>query len=101
VGVNNSGAPDANALPVSKIDQELALDAAVCIGCGACVATCPNASAMLFLSAKIGHLANLPQGQPERRDRVRSMVEQRDREGVRPLHEYQRVPGRMPERDLR
>ncbi len=57
------------------------MDAAACIGCGACVAACPNASAMLFLSAKVSHLAQLPQGRPERRDRVRKMVAQHDREG--------------------
>jgi succinate dehydrogenase / fumarate reductase iron-sulfur subunit len=57
------------------------MDAAECIGCGACVAACPNASAMLFLSAKVGHLGELPQGQPERADRVRKMVLQHDKEG--------------------
>jgi len=57
------------------------MDAAECIGCGACVAACPNASAMLFLSAKVSHLANLPQGQPERKERVRAMVMAHDREG--------------------
>jgi succinate dehydrogenase / fumarate reductase, iron-sulfur subunit len=81
VGVNTGGAPDGNAIPVPKVDQERAMDAAECIGCGACVAACPNASAMLFLSAKVSHLANLPQGQPERKERVRSMVAQHDREG--------------------
>jgi len=81
VSVNTGGAPDGNALPVAKVDQDRAMDAAACIGCGACVAACPNASAMLFLSAKVSHLAQLPQGQPERRDRVRKMVAQHDREG--------------------
>jgi succinate dehydrogenase / fumarate reductase iron-sulfur subunit len=81
VSVNTGGAPDGNAIPVPKVDAERAMDAAECIGCGACVAACPNASAMLFLSAKVGHLANLPQGQPERKDRVRSMVAAHDREG--------------------
>jgi succinate dehydrogenase / fumarate reductase iron-sulfur subunit len=65
VGVNTGGAPDGNALPISKERQETAMDAAACIGCGACVAACKNASAMLFVSAKVGHLANLPQGGPE------------------------------------
>ena len=60
VGVNTGGAPDGNALPIAKIAQETAMDAAECIGCGACVAACPNASAMLFLSAKVSHLAHLP-----------------------------------------
>ena len=81
VSVNTGGAPDGNALPVAKVDQDRAMDAAACIGCGACVAACPNASAMLFLSAKVSHLAQLPQGQPERKDRVRKMVAQHDREG--------------------
>jgi succinate dehydrogenase / fumarate reductase iron-sulfur subunit len=81
VGVSTGGAPDGNAIPIAKVDAERAMDAAACIGCGACVAACPNASAMLFLSAKVGHLANLPQGQPERKDRVRAMVASHDREG--------------------
>lgn len=81
VSVNTGGAPDGNALPVAKVEQEVAMDAAECIGCGACVAACPNASAMLFLSAKVSHLAHLPQGQPERKERVRGMVAQHDREG--------------------
>jgi succinate dehydrogenase / fumarate reductase, iron-sulfur subunit len=81
VSCNTGGAPDGNALPVPKPDAELAMDAAECIGCGACVAACKNASAMLFVSAKIGHLALLPQGQPERYARVRKMVEAMDREG--------------------
>ena len=73
-------APDANALPVRKENADLAMDAAACIGCGACVAACPNASAMLFVAAKVSHLALLPQGQPERWDRVRAMVGQMDAE---------------------
>ncbi|MGH7224838.1 MAG: succinate dehydrogenase/fumarate reductase iron-sulfur subunit [Gemmataceae bacterium] len=81
VSVNTGGAPDGNALPVAKTDAERAMDAAACIGCGACVAACPNASAMLFTAAKVSHLAQLPQGHPERRQRVRDMVEQMDREG--------------------
>jgi succinate dehydrogenase / fumarate reductase iron-sulfur subunit len=81
VSVNTGGAPDGNALPIAKVDQDRAMDAAACIGCGACAAACPNASAMLFLSAKVSHLAQLPQGQPERKDRVRKMVMQHDREG--------------------
>jgi len=74
-------APEANATQVPKIDADLAMDAAACIGCGACVAACPNASAMLFTAAKVSHLALLPQGQPERLARVRMMVTQMDREG--------------------
>src|SRR5262249_2273264 len=74
-------APDANATPIAKEDAELAMDAAACIGCGACVAACPNASATLFVAAKVSHLANLPQGQPERWDRVLAMTAQADAEG--------------------
>jgi succinate dehydrogenase / fumarate reductase iron-sulfur subunit len=81
VSVNTGGAPDGNAIPVAKVDQDRSMDAAACISCGACVAACPNASAMLFLAAKVGHLANLPQGRPERKERVRSMVASHDREG--------------------
>jgi succinate dehydrogenase / fumarate reductase iron-sulfur subunit len=81
VSINTGGAPDANALPVAKTEAEIAMDAAACIGCGACVAACPNASAMLFVAAKVGHLAHLPQGQPERDARVLAMVQQMDREG--------------------
>jgi succinate dehydrogenase / fumarate reductase iron-sulfur subunit len=81
VGVNTGGAPDGNSLPVPKLKQEVAMDAAECIGCGACVAACPNASGMLFLSAKVSHLGHLPQGQPERKERVRAMVDRHDREG--------------------
>jgi succinate dehydrogenase / fumarate reductase iron-sulfur subunit len=81
IGVNTGGAPDANALPISKHEADRAMDGAQCIGCGACVAACPNASAMLFVSAKVGHLAHLPQGQPERDSRVLAMIEQMDREG--------------------
>ncbi len=77
-----AGTPqDANALPVSKSNADRAMDAAECIGCGACVAACPNASAMLFTSAKVAHLGLLPQGQPERMDRVLNMVAQMDAEG--------------------
>jgi succinate dehydrogenase / fumarate reductase iron-sulfur subunit len=81
IGVNTGGAPDGNCLPIAKQDQDKAMDAAACIGCGACVAACPNASAMLFVSAKLGHLGKLPQGQPERKERVKAMVTAHDREG--------------------
>jgi succinate dehydrogenase / fumarate reductase iron-sulfur subunit len=74
-------APDANAIPVPRENAELAMDSAACIGCGACVAACPNASASLFVAAKIAHLAQLPQGQPERWDRVLAMTGQADAEG--------------------
>jgi len=69
ISVNTGGAPDANSVPIAKDDTESALDAAACIGCGACVAACPNASAMLFTAAKISHLTLLPQGQIERKKR--------------------------------
>jgi succinate dehydrogenase / fumarate reductase iron-sulfur subunit len=81
VGVNTGGTPDANALPIPKPDADAAFDAAACIGCGACVAACKNASAMLFVSAKVSHLAHLPQGQPERYQRVKQMVARMDAEG--------------------
>jgi succinate dehydrogenase / fumarate reductase iron-sulfur subunit len=73
-------APDANEIPIAKDQAELAMDYAECIGCGACVATCPNGAAMLFVSAKIAHLGILPQGQPERDRRARAMVEAMERE---------------------
>ena len=81
VSVNTGGAPDGNCLPVPKEEADVAMDAAQCIGCGACVASCKNGSAMLFVSAKVGHLAHLPQGQPERYRRVVSMIEAMEREG--------------------
>jgi len=82
VSVNTSGETlDANAIPVPKADADEAFNAATCIGCGACVATCKNASAMLFVSAKVSQFALLPQGQPERKRRVTRMVKQMDKEG--------------------
>jgi succinate dehydrogenase / fumarate reductase iron-sulfur subunit len=81
ISSNVGSAQDANAIPVRKENAELAMDAAACIGCGACVAACPNASAMLFTAAKVSHFALLPQGQPERDDRARRMVAQMDAEG--------------------
>lgn len=81
ISIRTGSAPDANAISVSKPDAELAFDAATCIGCGACVAACPNASAMLFTAAKIAHLGLLPQGQPERYQRVVAMVQAHDDEG--------------------
>ncbi|MDA0729865.1 MAG: succinate dehydrogenase/fumarate reductase iron-sulfur subunit [Bacteroidetes bacterium] len=82
VSVNTSGETlDANAIPIPKADADEAFNAATCIGCGACVATCKNASAMLFVSAKVSQFALLPQGQPERKRRVLRMVEQMDKEG--------------------
>jgi succinate dehydrogenase / fumarate reductase iron-sulfur subunit len=81
VSVPTGSAPDDNAILVPKDDADRAMDAAACIGCGACVAACPNASAMLFTAAKVAHLGLLPQGQPERLMRVRRMVAQMDAEG--------------------
>jgi succinate dehydrogenase / fumarate reductase, iron-sulfur subunit len=81
VSVNTGGAPDANLIPIPKPESDTAMDAAQCIGCGACVAACTNASASLFTAAKLAHLAHLPQGQTERLRRVRAMVEQMDAEG--------------------
>lgn len=81
VSVNTGGVPDANEIPIPKIVADEAFDAATCIGCGACVAACKNASAMLFVSAKISQLALLPQGQVERRDRAEKMIAQMDLEG--------------------
>ena len=81
ISAYTGGAPDGNAVLVPKPDVDAAMDAAACIGCGACVAACPNGSASLFLGAKITHLGELPQGQPERYSRVQSMVGQHDAEG--------------------
>ncbi|MCC6536298.1 MAG: succinate dehydrogenase/fumarate reductase iron-sulfur subunit [Bryobacterales bacterium] len=81
ISVNTGSAPDANSVPVRKEDSDRAMDAAQCIGCGACVAACPNASASLFTSAKLSHLGLLPQGQPERYERTLRMVNQMGEEG--------------------
>ncbi len=81
VSVNSGGTQDANAILIPKADADKAMDAAACIGCGACVAACKNASAMLFVSAKVAQLSLLPQGQTERSRRVLSMVQQMGHEG--------------------
>ncbi|MEL1232271.1 MAG: succinate dehydrogenase/fumarate reductase iron-sulfur subunit [Candidatus Neomarinimicrobiota bacterium] len=81
VSVNTGSAPDGNAIPIPKSVAEEAFDAAACIGCGACVASCKNASASLFVAAKISQLSLLPQGQPEKNERVKNMVAQMDQEG--------------------
>ena len=81
VSVKTGGAPDANAMPIFKQDADEAFDSATCIGCGACVATCKNASAMLFVSAKINQYSKLPQGQVEHDNRVNNMVTKMDQEG--------------------
>ena len=75
ISVSTGSAPDANLIPVPKEDADLAMDAAACIGCGACVAACPNGAAQLFTSAKVAHLNLLPQGQPERYERTEAMVD--------------------------
>jgi succinate dehydrogenase / fumarate reductase iron-sulfur subunit len=81
VSARAGSAPEANAIPIAKHDVDLAMEAAACIGCGACAAACPNASAMLFTAAKVSHLAVLPQGDPERSRRVLNMVRAMDAEG--------------------
>ncbi len=81
ISVNTGGVPDANEIPIPKDVASEAMDAATCIGCGACVAACKNASAMLFVSAKVAHLGKLPQGQAEKERRVESMIAQMDAEG--------------------
>lgn len=81
ISVNTGGVPDANSTPISKHKADLAMDAAECIGCGACVAACKNASAMLFVSAKVSHMALLPQGRPEAARRVQAMVKKMDELG--------------------
>lgn len=81
VSVKAGSAPEANAIPVSPVNAELAMDAAACIGCGACVAACPNASAMLFIGAKVSHLALLPQGRVEAKQRVANMLAEMDKQG--------------------
>lgn len=81
VSVNTGGVPDANAIPISKVNSDLAMDAAQCIGCGACVAACKNASAMLFVSAKVSQFALLPQGKIEAKERVQKMVAKMDELG--------------------
>jgi len=81
ISTKTGGVPDGNAIPVPKAASDEAMDAASCIGCGACVAACPNSSAMLFVAAKVSHFALLPQGEPERKKRALRMVEQMDKEG--------------------
>ncbi len=81
ISVNTGSAPEANALPVTKAKADSAMDSAECIGCGACIASCPNGAAMLFTGAKVSHFALLPQGEVERKARVKAMLEQMDSEG--------------------
>ena len=81
ISSRNGSAPDSNCVPIPKQNADSAMDAAACIGCGACAAACPNSSAMLFVAAKVSHLALLPQGQPERTRRALKMVKTMDSEG--------------------
>jgi len=81
ISVNTGGIPDANAIPIPKVNADLSMDAAACIGCGACVAACKNASAMLFVSAKVSQFALLPQGRIEASERVQAMVAEMDKQG--------------------
>jgi succinate dehydrogenase / fumarate reductase, iron-sulfur subunit len=81
ISTRTSGAPDANSTPITRANVEEAMDAAACIGCGACIAACPNSSAMLFVAAKVSQFALLPQGQVERKERAQKMVKQMDTEG--------------------
>lgn len=96
VSVRTGQAPDAHATPVPKENADKAMDAAACIGCGACAAACPNASAMLFVSAKVSQYALLPQGQPEREQRVLSMVRQMDEEGFGNCSNYYECEAACP-----
>ena len=96
VSINTGGTPDGNAIPISKKEADLAMDAASCIGCGACVAACKNASAMLFVGAKVSQYAHLPQGQAERSRRVLAMVEQHDAEGFGACTNYQECEAVCP-----
>jgi succinate dehydrogenase / fumarate reductase iron-sulfur subunit len=96
VSVNTGGTPDGNALPVAKDTQEESMDAAACIGCGACVAACPNASAMLFVASKVSHLGLLPQGKPEQSRRVRAMVRTMDDEGFGNCSNYYECEAACP-----
>lgn len=96
VTVNTGAAQDANAIPVPKENADLAMDAAACIGCGACVASCPNGAAMLFTAAKIMQLALLPQGQAERKRRAIAMIEQMDKEGFGACRNYYECEANCP-----
>ncbi|MEE2900475.1 MAG: succinate dehydrogenase/fumarate reductase iron-sulfur subunit [Gemmatimonadota bacterium] len=96
ISVHSGPKPDPNSVPIEPGTVELALDAASCIGCGACVAACPNASAMLYTAAKVSHLGLLPQGQPERYERVRNMVGQMEDEGFGACRNYGECEAQCP-----
>ncbi|MEW6741658.1 MAG: succinate dehydrogenase/fumarate reductase iron-sulfur subunit [Planctomycetota bacterium] len=98
ISVKTGSAPEANSILIPKANADRAFDAAACIGCGACVAACPNASAMLFTAAKVSHLGLLPQGQPERRARVLSMVTQMDKEGFGGCTNHRECQAACPKR---
>ncbi len=98
ISARTGSAPEANTIPVGKDTADLAMDAAECIGCGACVAGCPNGSSMLFVAAKITHLGLLPQGQPERRPRVRAMVEAMELEGFGSCSNHRECEAVCPKR---
>lgn len=96
VSVNTGNPQDANALPIPKQNADLAMDAAACIGCGACVAACPNSAAMLFVAAKVSQLSLLPQGQPERKKRALAMVSTMDEEGFGNCRNYYECEAACP-----
>ncbi len=96
VSVKTGNAPDANAIPIPKHEADLAMDYATCIGCGACVASCPNSSASLFTGAKISQLAHLPQGAPERKKRAVAMVNQMEKEGFGDCSNFQECEAACP-----
>jgi len=98
VSVRTGSAPEANAILVGKETADLAMDAAECIGCGACVASCPNGAAMLFVAAKISHLGLLPQGQPERNTRARAMIGRMEDEGFGACTNYRECEAVCPKR---
>ena len=101
ISARAGSAPEANSILVPKHDADLAMEAAACIGCGACAAACPNGSAMLFAAAKVSHLSFLPQGAPERERRVLKMVQVMDAAGIWQLHQHLRVRSSVSRQDQR